>query len=647
MRKVVAVVAWVGVVLGASGVSLAQEDADPRIDAASGRQMATWPPDRPWDHLHMRLSVNIPDIGKAELAGVQTLTLTPNARARRELVLDSRGPAVTTVQVSGMDVPFVNEEGKLRMTFPGAVAVGQTAVVEIRYTLDFSKNRGEGLTWSRGREEAESETRKVPQIHAQGQAQVNSLWFPCHDYPNEALTTELLIEVEDGFDVVSNGTLVSKVSTAGRTVWHWSQDKPHAYYLVTMAVGKFAISDVGGPESKRPGLPMPVYVTKGHDENIVPIFGGTTAMMAHFERVFDEPYPWAQYAQVCVRSFAAGGMENTSCTLLTEGTGGPGEAGSRDDLVSHELAHQWFGDLMTCKGWQHLWLNEGWASYAECLWAEAKAGDDAVAARRAYQRAVLGYVRGQRSRNRSSAPAVPALVSNRYDNPDGVFSKRDDPYAKGAIVLHMLRERLGDDAYFKGVRAYIDEHKYSFVETDDFRRSLEKASGQSLERFFEQWCMRPGLPRLGVDLEWNEEGKTLSVAIEQTQPIDRLNPAYALSLPVRVRYEDGTTEWHDLFMDSRSVSGTFTLKGKPSQVNVDPNITSCAAVEVRKPLAWWLNEAVDGPTLASRVQAVEALAAIDDDAAKATVQRLASDAKEDLFIREAATLPVVATGGTK
>ncbi|GJQ30232.1 MAG: hypothetical protein HBSAPP03_21160 [Phycisphaerae bacterium] len=641
MRTVGTWLAMLAALLGIVQRLSAQDATDPRVDPATGRQAATWPPDRPFDHLHMRLAVTIPDMGKAELTGVQTLTLTPIGRPRSELVLDNRGPAVSSVTASGIDLPFAAEGGKLRITFPAAIGLGQTVVLTIHYTLDFSKNRGEGLTWSRGRDDATSLTRQAPQIHAQGQAQLNSLWFPCHDFPNEALTTELIVDVEDGYDVVSNGSLASRVSANGRTVWHWVQDKPHAYYLVTVAVGKFAIGEVGGDESARPGLAMPVYVNHGFEENVAPIFGGTPKMVATFERLFDEPYPWAKYAQVCVRSFAAGGMENTSCTLLTEGTGGAGEAGSRDDLISHELAHQWFGDLMTCKGWAHLWLNEGWASYAECLWEEAKAGDDPAAARRAYQRAVLGYVRAQRSRNRSSAPDVPPVVSNRYTDPDGVFSKRDDPYAKGAVILHMLRERLGDHAFFKGVHDYIDKYKFSFVETDQFRRSLERASGESLERFFEQWCMRPGLPRLGVDLDWDESASTLTVHLEQSQTIDRLNPAYALALPIRVRYEDGTTEWHDLFMETREATGTYRLKGKPSQVNVDPNITCFSAVEVRKPLAWWMEEAVNGPTLAARVQAVEALAVMDDEAARMLAAKVAGEAGVDPMIREAAAGLVV------
>lgn len=620
------------------GAAFGQEDRpDPRIDPATGRQEAVWPPDRPFDHLHMRLELDIPDINKPHLSAVQTLLLTPVAEPQGRLDLDCRGPRVTSVTSSGAPLSFEQADGKLRVHFPTPVLPGQTVAIVTSYTLDFSQNHGDGLTFSAGRPEAESLTRQVTQIHAQGQAQLNSLWFPCHDYPNEKLTTELSVTVEDGFDVVSNGYLAVKEPLPdSRVRWCWVQNKPHVYYLVTLAIGKFAIADVGGPESARPGLPMPVYVTHGDEDNIKDIFGATPEMVAFFEKVFGEPYPWDKYAQVCVRAFSAGGMENTSCTLLTEFTGRRGEPGSRDDLISHELAHQWTGDLLTCKGWAHLWLNEGWASYAECLWNEHKAGSDETEARRAYHRSVLGYVRGQRMQNRGSAPNTPAIVSNRYSDPDAVFRKRDDPYAKGAVILHMLRERLGDDAFFAGVRDYIQTYKHSCVETDDFRRCLEKASGQSLERFFAQWCYRPGLPRLGVDLEWNDDSKSLTVGIEQTQTIDRLNPAYSLAVPIRVKFDDESFEWLDIVIDQRQGSQTFTLKGKPAQVSVDPNITCFAAVDTRKPLAWWLDEARHAPSLYARLQAVDALKEIDQPEAGELLARLAEDESEDVTIREAA-----------
>lgn len=630
--------------LACSGPAIAQDTAankaDPRIDAATGRQNAVWPQDRLFDHLHMTLALDIPDIAKPALSAVETITVAPIGQTRDSLSLDSRGPVVKTVTVGGVSASFHSADGKLLIEFPTPVSPGQAVDVTMTYDLDFSQNQGEGLTWSKPVEGAKSETRANVQIHAQGEAELNSKWFPCHDFPNERLTTEVYTTVEDGYEVVSNGHLESRaVQPDGRVKWHWVQDKPHAYYLVTLVIAKFAVVDVGGPA--RPGLPMPVYTPWGTEKNIPEVFGNTPDMVAFFERRFQQPYAWDKYAQVMVRDFAAGGMENTSCTLLTVGSANEGGKGDRDDLISHELAHQWFGDLVTCNSWEHIWLNEGWASFCEAIWNEYKGGNmgerpSEKRARDLYSRTVLGFLRQQRARNRGSAPGQPAVVSNRYPNPDATFTKTDDPYAKGAVVLHMLRERLGDQAFFAGVAAYLEKYKLKTVQTDDFRRSLEEASGQSLERFFWQWLYRPGIPRVAVEYTWDDAAGTLKVDAEQTQPIDHLNPAYAFVLPIYLKFEDGTSRWVEVPMETKTASGSFKLAAKPSQASVDPNIEVFAAYDTRKPLAMWMNEAADGVTYAARLDAVEHLAWAGENSVGEVLAKVANDSEELGTLRDAA-----------
>lgn len=620
----------------------AVEPADARIDAATGRQNAVWPQDRLFDHIHMKLELDIPDIGKPSLSGVETLTVEPIAATHTTLSLDSHGPVVKTVTVAGVPAAFHDAEGKLVIDLPTPVSPGQRVDVVMAYDLDFSKNHGEGLTWSGPIDGAKSLTRANVQIHAQGEAEMNSKWFLCHDFPNERLTTEIYTTVADGYEVVSNGHLESKVPQPdGRVKWHWVQDKPHANYLVTLAIAKFAIVDVGGPDTARPGLPMPVYTPWGTEKNIPEVFGYTPDMVAFYERTFKQPYAWDKYAQVMVRDFAAGGMENTSCTLLTVSSANEGAKGDRDDLISHELAHQWFGDLLTCNSWEHLWLNEGWASYCEALWNEYKGGHlgdnhSEKRARDLYMRTMVGFLRQQRARNHGFEPEQAAVVSNRYSNPDATFTKTNDPYAKGALVLHMLRERLGDDAFFAGVADYIQKYKFKTVQTDDFRRCLEAASGQSLERFFWQWLYRAGMPRVAVDFTWDDATGTLNVDAEQTQRIDYQNPAYAFVLPIYLKFEDGTTRWVEVAMETRKASGSFKLPGKPTQATVDPNIEVFAGVETRKPLAMWMNQAADGLTYAARLDAVEHLAWAGQARASQVLSKVAGDASELGSLRQAA-----------
>lgn len=587
---------------------------DPRIDSTTGRQLATWPHNRPFNHLMMVLELDIPTMSEAKLTGIKTLTLVAVGQSRLTIPLDSNGPNITRVELeNGTPCTFTLEDRKLLINLPTPAKPGVAFSIRIHYTLDYSANKGEGLTYSKAIPDGKGKTYRNPQIHAQGQATLNSKWFPCHDFPNEKLATRMIITVDESFDVVSNGYLAAtKPASPGsdgkaRKRWDWVQDTPHSPYLVTLAIAQFSIIQLGGDDSARPSLDMPLYIPEGTESQAKEIFKDTAEMVVFFERIFDYPYPWDQYAQCVVRDFVAGGMENTSCTLLHSGAA-TGEPGSQDDLISHELAHQWFGDLVTCKTWADLWLNEGWASFSEALWNEHKAGKESPeAGRRAYQRTIRGFFQSQRFRNKSSWPQYTPMVSNRYDNADTLFSRPEDPYAKGAMLLHMLRARLGDNAFFSGARSYLKKYAYKVAETSDFRREMEAASGQSLERFFDQWALRPGLPRLDAELSWDEQSSQLEVSILQTQHIDGYNPAYAFTIPIRLKFEDQSTKFVYMDIDSITSNATFKLDAKPTQVTLDPGMTIIAPTQMKKELSWWMNELSDPPSEFAQIQALHAL----------------------------------------
>lgn len=578
------------------------DDRDPRIDA-QGRELARYAPDSPWQFRHLRLELDIPDMSLAQLSAVETLRAVavgddaPEHPGRAALELDCKdgGPLVSRVALAGgRPLAFAQHDDTLRVTLPAAVRAGDEVTLQLAYTLAYAdKKRGDGLTYSKAMPDNPSETLRAPQIHAQGQAELNRMWFPCHDSPDQRLTTELIVTVESGFEVLSNGRLLSKQPAspgAGgvpRTRWHWLQDKPHASYLVTVAIGKFAVVELGGPGSARPGLPMPVYVAKGREQVALEEFKRTPSMVAFFERVFGEPYPWDQYAQAMVRDFTAGGMENTSATLMSSRMVRDTPR-DEDDTISHELAHQWTGDLVTCRTWAHIWLNEGFATFSEALWAEERArtaehGDE-DSAHKAYIRTLRRMLAGQRLSNRGRAPKATALVTTRYTDPDDLFTRAEDPYAKGALILHMLRCRLGDEAFFRGVRAYIHRFRFGQAETGDLRRTLEDASGQTLVGFFEQWVMRPGLPRVAIDYAWDAAAGTLRVKAEQTQAIDVRNPPYVFDLPLYAKLDDGTAQWLHLSVDGPTAAGEFRLSSPPKDVLIDPNLHVFAAYDVRTPL---------------------------------------------------------------
>lgn len=566
--------------------SAGDRPSDPRVDAATGRDRAVYPPARHFDHLHMKLVLDLPSMDEPRLRGEATITVTPIGAARDTLVLHAEQMTIESVTVGGAAAPFVYADGLLRITLPKALALGSKTDVLIRYSLDFSTNRGSGLTWTGPDAEGVSETDRSPQIHSQGQPESNRTWFPCHDFPNERLTTELFVTVEDGYQVCSNGRMVgSKRVAGGRTTWHWLQDKPHANYLVVLVVGKFSLVglDASGVKLARP-IPMYLYAPIGAEASARGAYARTPEMIAFFEEYFDEAYPWDKYAQLLVRGFAAGGMENTSATTMQHDSAYE-RPGSQDDVIAHEAAHQWLGDLVTCKSWEHLWLNEGWASYAEALWAEHAAGDDPERRRRAYQRVIAGFFAAERVMNRTYAPEYPPLASNRYNKPDEVFTRANNVYSKGAVVLHLLRMKLGDGVFRRGVQEYIDRYKFKEVETDDFRRVMEEVSGLSLERFFDQWTRRPGTPRLSLAYSWDASSSSLMVSAEQTQTINEDNPAFALTFVIEARFDDGSGERLRFETDVKTREGTFVLPSKPTGLTADPDMASGAWIKVGTPLS--------------------------------------------------------------
>src|SRR5262249_34353741 len=273
--------------------------------------------------------------------------------------------------------------------------------------------------------------------------------------------------VADGFEVLSNGALLSRKENDNKTVtYHWKQEKSHSSYLVTLVVGQFDVV-----KEDWHGLPVLYYVPKGRKPDVARTFGRTREMLTFFSKRFGIAYPWEKYAQVVVEQFSSGGMENTSATTLTDRALLDERAfldSSPDGLIAHELGHQWWGDLVTCRDWSHIWLNEGFATFSEVLWMEHDKGADEAA-----------YLLLQKARSARGGGKDRPIVDRRYTSAVSMFDAR--AYPKGAWVLHMLRRRLGDDAFWRAMRRYGTEHRLKSVETSDFRKTLERDTGFNLE----------------------------------------------------------------------------------------------------------------------------------------------------------------------
>jgi aminopeptidase N len=258
-----------------------------------------------------------------------------------------------------------------------------------------------------------------------------------------------------------------------------------------------------------------------------------------------------------------------------------------DGIIAHELAHQWWGDLVTCRDWAHLWLNEGFASYAEALWDEHRYDSDAYAYNM-FQKAA-GAITGGKKR---------PVVDRRYPTPMSMFDSRS--YPKGAWILHMLRHRVGDDDFFKGVQQYGSEHRLQSAETADFRRTMERVTGRNLERFFYDWTERPGNPVLEVTTEYVPATQQARVVVKQTQsgepfhfPLTLLLSCSGASKPVVVE-QDVTDKEYTLLIP---------VPGTPTRVEVDPEQAILAEIKETKGRDLWADELLHGSSVPVRLRA--------------------------------------------
>ncbi|MBX3359531.1 MAG: HEAT repeat domain-containing protein [Phycisphaeraceae bacterium] len=630
------------------------------FDPASGRSLLNYPPDPLVAYERMTLHVVIPDMNVKRLDAACTLRFSPVGEALARLPLRAGPPesmAIRSVMLeepSGTAVEFAHTGESLDLRFSPPIPAGRGVRLVVVYSLIAP---AEGLVWT---PESSTWPGRPAQLHSQGQPESNHYWFPCHDFPNVRMSTEMFVTVPSGFVACSNGRLVSEGAfeasalpeglqpvagglASNLRTFHWLQSQPHVPYLVSLVVGKFDVVDVSDT-----AMPMPVYAPLGKGDQIQQTYGRTPEMVRLFERRTSQPYPWDKYAQVIVHNFGAGGMENTSATTMYDTAILDSVAlldGDLDGLISHELAHQWFGDLLTCNSWEHIWLNEGFATYFSHLWFEHRDGIDA------YQAGVWANMHSVIGVDHAEAPEQAAMCSRVYTHPWETFRRAANPYSKGASVLHMLRRQLGDEAFFRGLSLYVARSRGSTVETADLRKAMEAASGLGLQQFFEQWCFRPGVPVVTVGATWEESTGTLRLSLEQTQPIDGWNPAFDIEVPFFVRLPgEGSGRVHTarLRTADRAASLDLKLDSAPEFVATDPDMDVMADWKISQPAVCWLKQLKGGPSLASKLQALDALRTLGPNAAPlGTIEAIAEIAGNTATYHSLRTAAVRALGQLK
>ncbi|HZS09606.1 MAG TPA: M1 family aminopeptidase [Blastocatellia bacterium] len=486
-------------------------------------------PDRHFDLTHLSLDLHFDD-EQETASGTATVTLRPLADGFTHFELDAAELDVTAVRLitAGEKGAGESDEGqsslafetfqeKLAIELPRDYSRDETLTVEIAYSCRPRK----GLYFIKPDDKYPEKPR---QIWSQGQTEDAHWWFPCSDLPQQKMTTEMIATVRSNFFALSNGRLVSVTENAEQRTktYHWRQDEPHPAYLVTVVVGEYE-----RVQDHYDGLPVDYYVYRDQQAAGERLFARTPQMIEFFSRLYGHPYPYPKYAQILVSDFLFGAMENTSATTMTDRVLLDEQAAaelSYEDIVAHELAHHWWGDLVTCKHWSQIWLNESFATYSEYLWREYSCGEDE--ARFTLFQDFLTYLREDTSSHRRP------IVHHGYFFSEELMDRH--AYEKGACVLHMLRYALGDDGFFRSLAHYLNKFRFGVAETNDFKVAIEEATGKNLYWFFDQWIYKAGYPELEVGYEWTRDQKMLRLSVRQVQQEDKYTSVFRFPVEIEI-----------------------------------------------------------------------------------------------------------------
>ena len=398
------------------------------------------------------------------------------------------GMAVLSVQENGRTVSFRHVRNVL--TIETTAAENDTKTFTIRY----QGKPADGLIISKNKYAHRT-------IFADNWPDRAHNWIPCKDHPADKATVEFIITAPDHYRVVANGLLKEETSLPGNTKrTRWNESVALPVKVMAIGLADFAVSDPCYADS----IPVYSYVYAEDKQAGFYDYGFACSILPWYVKYIG-PYPFEKLANVQSKT-VFGGMENASAIFYAENSvRGNGRA---EDLLAHEIAHQWFGDAATETDWQHIWLSEGFATYMTNLYLESKYGRDTLVKRLRQDRNEVTAL----SRRRPS-PVVDSSVHSNF-----LQLLNANSYQQGGWVLHMLRCQLGDAVFQKGIQAYYAAFSGKNASTPDFRRAMEKASGKDLELFFRQWLYTAGQPVLSLQWQYDSVKHVADITIVQSQP---------------------------------------------------------------------------------------------------------------------------------
>lgn len=552
-------------------------------------------PDRDWDltHVHMDLTFE-PDAERVH--GAVTLSLSPLLPPSEVVVLDAIDFDVTRVTVDGEEASFRVDHERLEVDVPAR---------EHELTVEYAATPRNGLHF-RG-----SGPDTYPEVWTQGEGEDNRHWLPLPDYPNDRFTTSGRFVAPKDWKVLSNG-----VGSFDGEAWNYTMDQEMVSYLIMVAAAEYKVQSEDWK-----GMPveqwLPPDATKQQGESVQ---GLLPPMLDFFSEKTGVPYPYPTYREVYVQRFLYTGMENTTSTVMArrvllhedqmqtriDGT---------ESVMAHELAHQWYGDLLTCRTWHELWLNEGFATFMASEWLRQERGEEywAASVARRYDWSL------------TSGP----VAGRWWSSPDGSHAQSANVYSKGSSVLEMLRVMLGEEAFWAGIQLYTQRHSDTLVETEDLRRAMEEVSGQHLRWFFDQWVHLGGTPTL--DASWAFSDGELRVTLKRGEK--------PWVFPVEV---EAGGQLRTVWVDDDKVVLVIPMDEPPPYVAVDPRGGLLAEITTKQSEAMWLAQAQSAPHPYARIRAIQALADFDGESMDWRLE-VASDETQPLAIRRAVIQSITST----
>ena len=561
---------------------------------------------RTYDALHYRIAIRL-DLEQKSFEGETTVSLTSLRDGLETCVLDAEEFKVTKVVSDwGEPLQFEQSEKELKVRMPRPLKLGETRSFTCSYQ---GKDPKIGLRFM-------AESASNPKlVYSDSFPDHVHHWFPCFDYPNDKVTDEIIATVKYGLKVAANGRLVSVVEDkpAGTVTYHWSQELPHSTYLIFLAAAPYVVV-----QDSYKTLPVNYWVYPQDEKKAIPTYGKTAKMIEFFNRIYGYDYPWQKYDQVSVPS--GGGAESTSATAMTHAIM-VDEKNEKDfpaiGIVSHELAHQWWGDLITLRSWAHTWMNESFGTYSDYLYHRYEKGDDEGAVNLLDK--LNSYLREAKTRY------IRPIVTDRYDLPQDMFDRHT--YPKGALVLHMLRNLVGDESFFKILSHFLHRYAFDAVDTSDFIRSVKTVTGQNLDWFFDQWLFKPGHPVFSVQSGWDDVRKVATVKVTQVQDFARGIPVFRVPVTIVIVTPKGKTA-RTVWIRGKEETIEFAAETKPLLVRFDEGNILLKEISFPKELDELLYQLRNDDVIGRMAAAVDLLRFKDDPR---TFEGLAASAQSDAF----------------